>query len=249
MNLSEIREECWSIARDTALEDDDRLWPTSEMNLYINRVYNQIARETLCLRDSTTPAVCLITTPVVDYTTYDSGTLDYIWANDSSSALYQKNICHYLYSLNTSILKIHEVKWVSGRWPLTEVSVQKWQLFQKWEQIIGTPTEYATDLEAGKLALNFRSEEANTLQLQVSRMPLESLSSDTDVPEIKLAYHDLMFNGIMAQMYSKEDADTINIKKADAYKLDYKKDIDSIKQLESKINERLRPNYAMGAFR
>jgi len=57
MTLEEIRQECWDEARETATNDIDRLWTTSEMNRYINRVYRNIARETRCIRDSITPDI------------------------------------------------------------------------------------------------------------------------------------------------------------------------------------------------
>lgn len=249
MRLVDIKNECWAIARDTASIDEDRLWSSDEMDVYVNRVYKKIARETLCIRDSTTTSVCLIASDPVDYTTYTAGTLDYIWANDPEAWLYQKNVCPYLYTLHSSILKVHEVKWTSRQWKLVNVSSSKWQDNVWWEQVIGMPTEYALDLETGKLALNFRSESSDTLRLQVSRLPLKPLSTDTDVPEIKEAYHEFFYNGVLSMMYRKEDAETINMKAAEGYDLSFNKDIDSIKQLESKISERLRPNYSIGAFR
>lgn len=249
MRLIDIKEECWAIARDTAIDDEDKLWPSDEMDAYINRVYKEIARETLCIRDSRTTSVCLIDSSPVDYTTYDADSIDYIWANDEDSWLYQKDVCPYLYTLHSSILKIHEAKWTKRQWKLVNVSAGKWQDNVWWEQVIGLPTEFALDLESGKLAVNFRSETADTLRLQVSRMPLVDLSSDTDVPEILEAYHTFFYNGVLALMYTKEDSDSINKKKAQEYRAEYLRDIDQIKQLESKIHERLRPNHSMGAFR
>jgi len=246
MNLSEIREECWAIARDTAITDSDRLWPTDEMNRYINRVYQQIARETLCLRDSTTVDICLMNSDPVDWTTYEEGTLDYIWANDPNSWLYHKDVCPYLYPLHDSIIKIHEVKWSYRQWKLTPVSVTKWQHNVWWEQVIGMPTEYALDLETGKLAVNFRSQSSDILRMLVSRMPTTLLSNDADIPEFRTAYHTSFYNGVLALMYSKEDADTINEKKAAEHRELFKDDIDEIKQSEHIIHQRLRPNYPLG---
>ena len=54
MNLAQIRQECWDIARETSTSDGDRLWTKSEMNSYINRTYRHIARETRCIRDDIT---------------------------------------------------------------------------------------------------------------------------------------------------------------------------------------------------
>lgn len=249
MNLSQIREECWALARDFALDDLDKLWPQEEMNKYINRVYYEIARRTKCIYDSTTVGVCLINSDPIDYTTYVSGTLDYIWANDPNSWIYQRNICPYLYPLHSSILEIKEVKWTTRQWKLTKVSSSKWQSNVWWEQVIGLPTEYALDLESGKIALNFRSETSDVLRLHVKRLPLVDLISDSDSPEFKVEYHLLMLNGVLAQMYSKQDADTIDEKKADYHQSLYLQDIDEIKMRESMFGSKLSPNYALQAFR
>lgn len=249
MTLKELREECWAITRDTALIDSDRLWPTVDMNRYINRTYRHIAKETKCIRDSVTPAVCFITVAPVDYTTVPSTDPDYEWLNSSESWLYHRNVSKNLFDLHSSILAIDECKWTTKQWRLKKVSVQAWQANPWWEQVVGMPTEFATDLTNGKLAINFRAEDADTLRLIVRRMPIVNLVNDSDSPEFRLSYHDMMLNGILNQMYSKQDAETIDQAKADRYYLAYLKDIDEIKQEESLLNERLRVNYSLDAFR
>lgn len=249
MTLKEIRDECRAIARDVALVDEDLLWSDEEMDRIINRVYYEIARRTKCIYDATTTSVCLISSNPVDHTTYSAGTLDYIWANDPDSWLYQKNVAPYLYILDPSILHIEEIKWTKRQWKLTEVSVVKWQTNPWWEQVIGMPTEYALDLESGKIALNFRSEQSDTLRLAVKRLPLVNLSEDADTPEFKEEYHLLMQNGVLYYMYSKQDADTIDEAKLDDYKAKYELDIDEIKHREAANKPKLTVNYSMGAFR
>lgn len=245
MNLLEIREECWGIARELDTPDADRLWPTVDMNRYVNRVYRQIARETRCIRDASTAEICIINCPVVDFTTYEPGTKDYIWANDPDSWLYQANVCAYLYDLHPLILDIDEIKWASRYWKLMKVSSQKWQKNVYWEQIKGLPTEYATDLENKKLALNYRSDAEDNLYLVVKRMPLKDLSADTDEPEFRTHYHDFIRNGVLEQMFSKQDAEAFDGEKAGSYGRKFREDIDEIKQQETKINEMLMPNHPM----
>ena len=249
MNLAELRDEAWDIARETGTSDDQRLWSTKEMNRYINRVYRYIAKETRCIRDSVTASVCQIPSTPIDYTTLTPGTQDYIWANDPNSWLYQRDVTPYIYMLHHAILDIDEVKWTSRQWKLTKVSVKKWQTNPWWEQVIGMPTEFATDLTNNTLVLNFRSESADTLRLVVKRLPLVDLALDTDEPEYRSNYHDLMINGVLWQMYSKQDTQTIDLKKAADYYAEYKRDIDEIKQQEAKLDERLRPNYSLDGFR
>lgn len=249
MTLSDLKDRCWAIARDTAIDDEDRLWPSCEMTVYINRVYNQIARETKCIKDSSTPEICLIDLVPIDYTTYEEGTIDYIFANSEKSALYHRDVAPYLIDLDSRILEILDAKLIANQWRLTKTSVRKWQENPYWEQVISVPTEYATDLETDKIALNFRSESSDTIQLQVKRMPLRDMSSETDVPELKLQYHDLMINGILYYMYSKQDADTFDEEASSKYYNLFLLDIDYIKRKEIALDTRLQPNHSLGAFR
>ena len=248
MNLKEIREECWGIARDVALVDADRMWTTPEMNRYINRVYRFIARETQCIKDSITPEVCLISVTPVDYTTLEPGTLDYIWANEVGNWLYHLDVAPYLLPLHASILQIDEAKWMQQPWKLQKVSSTKWKRNPWWERVSGIPTEYATDLQTGYLALNFRKVEADTIQLCVRRLPLVDLTEDDDVPEFKTHYHDFMLNGILEQMYSKRDSETLDKVKASGYGAKFMLDVDEIKQQESQMEEHLRPSGPHEAF-
>jgi hypothetical protein len=248
MNLSEIRGEAWDIARDFGQVDEDRLWTKREMNRYINRVYKRIASETKCIRDNTTPSVCLISTAPVDYTTYATGTLDYIWANDTDGWLYQKNVAPYVYTYHSSIIQIDEVKWSNRTWRLMKVSCTKWQTNPWWEKVVGMPTEYCTDLQNGAIALNYRDEETDTLQLHVRRMPLVDLVDDNDIPEIRVNYHEFFLNGVLAMMFSKQDAEAFDGAKYNAYEQKFLKDLDEIKQEESQLDYHLRPNSPMKAF-
>ena len=259
MNLKQIRDEAWDIARETAVNDQDRMWSMREMNRYINRTYKHIAKETRCIKDSETASVCFINVAPVAYTTYQAGTLDYIWANTLNDPLdplsggkywlYHKNVSPLSYALHPSILDIEEMKWTDRQWRLTKVSVKKWQVNPWWEQVVGMPTEFATDLSTNKFSLNFRADFTDSLRLVVKRLPLVDLVSDTDVPEFRTNYHELMINGILWQMYSKQDSQAFDGIKAEQYHQMYLKDIDEIKQQEAYVDERLRPNYSMDGFR
>lgn len=257
MTLSEIRNECWSIARETSTIDQDRLWNKADMNRYINRIYNYIAKETLCIRDSMTTAVCRITvdppndiTELTDLAATDAYyAQDLAWYNDSESGLYGKLVAPYSFPLHESILQIDECKWTTVPLKLVKVSVTKWQDNPTWEQVIGLSTEYATDLDTGRIVLNLRRDTTDTLKLFVRRLPIIPLSEDEDVPEFRVNYHALMVNGILWQMYSKQDAETVDKTKADQYYLQFLKDVDEIKQQETVLNMRLNQNYSMAAFR
>lgn len=248
MDLQAIREEAWGIARVDTDVDRDRLWTIAEMNRYINRVYRRICKETLCLRDSTTLAVCSIPSTPIDYTTLTPGTQDYVWANDPDSWLYQLNVAPYLIDLHPSIIQIDEVKWTKRAWKLRKVSVAKWQENAYWEQSIGLPTEYATDLQADKIALNYRDTAADTLRLVVRRLPLVDLIEDTDVPEIRSIYHDRFLHGVLAQMYEKQDVEAFDMNKSETHEAKFLTDLDFIKQEQRELDKNLSPNRVSSAF-
>lgn len=256
MNIRELREEAWDIARETATVDSQRLWTTKEMNRYINRVYRYIARETRCIRDDITTDICrIVSDPPADIATLQTLALtdvyaaqDLAWYN-GTGWLSGKLVAPYIYPLSPLIIDIDEVKWTTRAWKLTRSSVTRWQTNVWWEQVTGMPTEYATDLANNTIALNFRSLESDTLKLIVRRLPLADLISDTDTPEFKTHYHDFMVNGILWQMYSKQDAEAFDKTAADKYYGMFLRDVDEIKQQESIMDNRLKPNYAMSAFR
>jgi len=251
MNLQQLRNEAWAIARELKTPDAQKLWPADEMNMYINRIYRDIARKTKCIRDARTPAIAIINLAVVDYTTLTlaANGLDYIYANDPGSMIYQANVCPYVFPLHKAIIDIDDVKIIEKQYKLYKVSSQKWMTNVVWEQTMGLPTEYATDLQNRSLAVNFRSDENLTLQLAVKRMPLVDLEKDEDEPEIREDYHDFFRNGVLEQMYSKQDSEAFDMEKSGSYRAKYKKDITSINRAEIKLNEMLSPNYAMDGHR
>jgi hypothetical protein len=151
--------------------------------------------------------------------------------------------------LHKSILDIDEVKWTKKPWKLLKVSVTKWQVNPYWEWIAGIPTEYATDYSINRIALNYRATEADTLRLSVKRMPLTDLTLDADEPEFRENYHDFMLNGILMHMYGKQDAQCFDGEKKDTYERKFFEDVDNIKQQEQILDQRLKPNAALDAFR
>lgn len=257
MTLEEIREECWDEARETATNDLDRLWTTSEMNRYINRVYRNIARETRCIRDSITPSICRIVSSVpaslAELTTRartdDFAAQDLAWYNDSGSWLYQTLVAPYSFALSPLVIAVDEVKWTSKQWRLTHVSIKKWQVNPWWEQVLGMATEYATDGDNNRLFLNYRTTDTDTLKLTVRRLPLSNLSDASDTPEFKSDYHDFFKNGVLELMYRKQDSQTFDEVKAIDYHSKFLADLDEIKQSETLLDNRLRSNASLDAFR
>lgn len=257
MTLAEIRQECWDLARDAAVNDADRMWRSAEMNRYINRVYRRIARETKCIRDSITTSICRIASapPVSLVALQDAAqtdsyaSQDLAFYNDSTSWLYGKLVAPYSYALSPLVIDVDECKWSTRQWKLTKVSVAKWRTNPWWEQVTGMPTEFCTDGDNGRLFVNFRSDTADTLKLAVRRMPISTLSYDVDVPEIRTHYHDFMINGVLELMYSKQDSQTFDNIKALDYGQKFLRDLDEIKQQESVLNNMLRANSSLDGFR
>lgn len=257
MTLEDIRQECWDEARETGTNDQDRLWTTSEMNRYINRVYRRIARETKCIRDSVTTSICRITSAppaslavLTSLATADSWyAQDLAFYNDSDSWLYQKLVAPYSYPLSPLIVDIDECKWTDRQWRLTKVSASKWRVNPWWEQVVGMPTEYCTDGDNNRLFVNFRSETSDTLKLAVRRLPLVDLAADSDVPEFRTNYHDFFKHGVLELMYAKQDSQTFDQVKSIDYKNRFLQDLDEIKQQETYINQRLSANYSLDGFR
>jgi hypothetical protein len=256
VNLSDIRNEAWSIARERGTSDPDRLWTTTEMNRYINRTYRYIARECKCIQDSRTETVCRITVaPPANLAALQAAALldtfsaeDLLLYNTAGSWLEGTLVAPRAFKLHDSIIDIDEVKWFNAPWRLTGVSVTKWQKNPRWEQVMGYPTEYALDYQTGYLTLNFRTATADTLMLKVVRLPVADLVAATDIPEFRTSYHDFIINGVLAQMYSKQDAETIDLKKAADYKAAFDRDVDEVKQQERILKQKLNVNSPMPAF-
>ena len=257
MNLKEIRDEAYDIAREIGTTDAERFWNAKEMNRYINRVYRFIARETRCIQDSITPSVCKIdVAPPLSLAALQTLALsdpmaadDLAEYNRAGSWMYQTLVAPRVFKLSPLILDIDEVKWHDLPWKLVKVSVTKWQQNPKWEQVIGYPTECSTDYTTGYLAVNYRFSGIDSLRMTVKRMPLIDLIQDTDIPELRVNYHDFMINGVLAQMYSKNDAEVFDKDAVGKYTALYARDVDDIKQQESILDQRLRPNFSLDAFR
>lgn len=250
MNLGEIKAEARGVARDEAADDKNRLWKDADLTLYANRVYRKIARETKCIRDAITPEVCLLPVTVVDHLALEEGSIDYLLANDSNSWLYQLDVAPLTLPLHSSILDIEEMKWVTKGWKLHHVSVSKWQTNYFWDRVPGLATEFCTDYSNGRLALNYRATENDILKLVVKRMPLVNLADDADVPEFRPDYHDAFLPGLLSHMYSKQDAECIDLKKAADYLAEFERAIDLIKRQESRLHgSHPVANHSLGAFR
>ncbi len=213
MTLNEI------ITRARRLLDDeetDYLWPNGELTDYANDVIDGLCEECLLIEDSTTAEVCeiAVTTPTAIYTTH------------------------------SSIVKITRAKLDNEDNPLTIKRTGAIAYMDAnhtdWEnEAINTPKYLLTTGNGDdKVRLWYPPKADDTLKLTVYRRPITKLNiaSMSGVPEIQERYHRRIFNGILAEAYSKQDTDTLDLKKAEQHRMLWLQDIEAIKLYKLREN-------------
>ena len=168
-----------------------QLWSNVELNGYINEAVEVFCRELPLIIDSSTVAVCQITT--VD------GTQDY--------------------ALSPKVVAIRRAK-ISGELrPLFETDMDAMdQQDPYWDDVSAiyrqTPLYYLLGKETDKFTLVKCPDDIYTVNLTVQRLPLVDLVDDGDIPEISSAYHRLLFSYIRYKAYMKRDVETFSERKA-----------------------------------
>jgi hypothetical protein len=102
------------------------LWKDEELLRHLNFVLNEWCRQTLCLRDSSTEAICKIS----------------LLANQ------------YIFPMDSRIVALHKGRLLSG-WPNIEIKDELWlddNIFS-WETRVGEPRYLVPDYEAAKLRI------------------------------------------------------------------------------------------------
>jgi len=102
------------------------LWKDDELLRHLNSVLNEWCRQTLCLRDSSTEAICKIL----------------LLANQ------------YIFPMDSRIVALHKGRLLSG-WPNIEIKDELWlddNIFS-WETRVGEPRYLVPDYEAAKLRI------------------------------------------------------------------------------------------------
>lgn len=165
----------------------DTLWSDEEIVGYLNEAVNEVAERALLIEDHLTPAACSITL--------------------------QAGVGEY--ALHPSVLKIKRLTW-DGR-PLCETSSEELDdEHLAWETLAGRPTQY---IHSGSNTLRLiripRAEDlavAATLALTVYRTPLApySVSNLSEVPELKVLYHDRLMQWMYRCAYLKKDSETFD---------------------------------------
>lgn len=117
--------------------------------------------------------------------------------------------------LDPRIVFVRRARVVGRSAPLQRVSQKDLDCHgTSWEDDTGEPRAYVPDMDTAKFR-PFPTPDADYIvKLMVVRLPLEDLKADADVPEIAPQYHDALIEGMVAEAYLKQDAETFDKTKA-----------------------------------
>ena len=185
------------------------LWSDAEVREFADDAENEAAERARLIKDSTTTAICQVA----------------VVANTAA------------YALDSRVISVERAKLDSQSVPLVLSSTQAmdqnmgvrprdWRASSSnwvggiaggWEARQGTPNTAVLDAEGPgwKLMLSPIPTKADTLRLQVYRLPLVALStSEANTPEIPLRLHIRLVDWMVYRAYSKQDAETFDREKA-----------------------------------
>lgn len=168
-------------------------WSDAELNRYIQDACDEIAKRTLCIKDSITTAYCQITMLA--------------------------NTIHYSYP--DGVIEIESVRksW-DGR-PLVRTTFESVLSSQPlWETSTNYPTHFLTDFSMDTISMVGRltSVTTETLNMTVCRMPAV-LTADTSVPDIPTRFHTKTFNWVLYRCFNKQDSETYNPQKGENHRM------------------------------
>lgn len=183
MNLGQIIAQARIELDDT---EPDYLWSDAELTFYANEAEEEAARRSRLLIDASTAAICTITLV--------SGQSEY--------------------SLDGRVIGLRSAQpsWRSKALSFETVAAMD-EDCPGWQARTGAPQSVVADYETGVLKLcptPTAADAGETVQLRVTRLPLEPLVDAADTPEIKAVYHRKLIHWIKHKAYLKPDADTLN---------------------------------------
>ena len=121
-----------------------------------------------------------------------------------------------LIDIDPLILDIRRAKLSISTYQLTPVKATEMDALNPgWEKHVGTPTSYVTDYQTNAIRLYPNQQVACELNMSVSRLPLKSMASEDDKPEIRIEYRQGLVQWMLYRAYSKVDADGFNKAQAD----------------------------------
>lgn len=192
------------------------LWSNSDIVEYLNIVIDEVCKETHCIQEAYTEAVCKVT----------------MTDDEPDYALHAKiiNIIRARVEDAVDDLERQDLDYLQANYPTWRTNDSADPFLYVLDKRMGYITVYpAPDTDATK-----------TLWLTVSRYPLTALSisepaqqSELDAsPEIPTRYHDKLINGILYHCYEKRDEDTYNPQLSASYMAKMLDDIEGIKRDE-----------------
>lgn len=191
------------------------LWDDEELLSYLNEAYIDFCKETEIIHDSRTPTgyrqLCTIN----------------LQADVAS------------YSLNKKILNIKSAV-LSNQVLLSKTNIPELDtVWCGWRNSKGMPRFFVLDSVSSKILLipcPTAVEIGNGLKLylEVTRLPLTSLSSGGDEPEFPEEYHKCLIPYVLMKAYEKEDVQTRRPDLVKKYELEYLQCIEKTKRKDIK---------------
>jgi len=167
------------------------LWSDRELVIYINNAIEKLAAEAYLITDSVTNAVCKLS------------------ISATGGASYQKH---------ASIVKVKSASFADTGGEIYKVNLNWLQnSYRTWRSATADrPRYFAEDITTGYITFIPAPDDDYDVDLIVYRLPLTplSLASLSGEPEIPARYHSYIIPGVLAECYSKQDADTFDKKLA-----------------------------------
>ena len=193
------------------------LWSDVELLRYNNKVVDRLATEAFLITDAATVAVCQVSLTLL------------LGAH---------------YTKHAKIAKIRECRLTGYTIPLTRVDLPWLQShYSTWQSATASlPRYFSEDLMSGKISFIPAPDAAYTANLIVYRRPLTTelltLATMTASPIIDERYHKYILNGVLAQAYGKQDAETFDRNLQLKHEGLFQKDIDKA------FNENMQTTYS-----
>jgi hypothetical protein len=194
MNLGEL------ISTAKELADDNRasgLWTSAALKIYANEAESEAARRSRLLVDIVTEKDAY-DTPVCTHPVLKGA---------------------YSITLHPKTLFVRRVKVASQPLPLPAVHIRDLdRLAPEWDQHAeGSVVAFCPNWQPKKILFYNAFEAADTVKLQIVRLPLVPMIGPDDSPEIDESYHMGLINWMLFRAFTKPDPDTKDKVKAKDY--------------------------------
>lgn len=191
MNKGELRDQVRTDIKD---QSSPKFFSDAQLDTWINEAETEACRRALLLIDSTSTAAS------IDISAGDIGG-----------------------DLHPSVIYIRRARLASTKRPLyPRVSRSMDEDIPSWEEDkASTPQVFVPDWQTGYLRLWPPTRIADTVSMTVVRIPLNTMVSDEDSPEIKPHYHLMLLDWVKHRCYATQDYDLYDPKKSDMHKAEF----------------------------